>query len=134
MTDERYQLVDPTATRIFCQTCSLLLSWRWRVLSALFMCSMAQLSLNVSLLSLVRRVSSDARLPSRSTNVLDTIGIFKDMSRLLESLSSCLGEHEEDMNEHGDIENTEDNVTLPSNVLKRDRCEKTESSVESPVG
>lgn len=74
-------------------------------------------------------------LPGGNTNVLDALLVVgEDVLDLLESLSSGLGEHEEDVEEHGGAEDGEDEVDLPLDIDERRRNEVGEGKVEDPVG
>jgi len=73
-------------------------------------------------------------LPSRSANELETLWVLEDADDLLERLASGFGEHEIDVNEHGDAEDAKDNVCAPLNVDKGWGDEVTQSEVECPVG
>ena len=53
------------------------------------------------------------RLPSRGANILGTVKILKHVAGFLQSLAGRLGEEQEDVDEHGSVEDIEDNVRLP---------------------
>lgn len=63
-------------------------------------------------------------LPSRRTNVRDTIGILKNVLDLFEGLTRGLGEEEEDVEEHGRQEHTEYDVSLPADAGEGDGDEE----------
>lgn len=92
------------------------------------------LGLEVTTLSVASGTGSNLGLPGRSTEVLDAVGVLEDGLSLLKSLTGSLGEEESDVNEGSDVEDTEDDVGLPGDVLESDGDEETESSIEGPVG
>ncbi len=55
----------------------------------------------------------DPGLPSGCANPLDAMWIKEDGFDLLEGLGGGLGEHEEDVDEHGDEEDAEEDVDSP---------------------
>lgn len=77
--------------------------------------------------------SLDFGLPSRRSKVLDTIGILKHRLGLFKSLSSCLGEEEEDVDKGCEVEHAEDDVCLPLDVREGGRHKDSEDGVEGPV-
>lgn len=80
------------------------------------------------------RLEVDVSLPGRSTDAFDSVGVGEDSLNLLEGLARRLREEEEDVEEHGDTEDTEDDVRPPLNIDERWRDEVGESEVEGPVG
>lgn len=64
-------------------------------------------------------------LPGRRTDVRDAVGVLEDMLDLFQGLARCLGEEEEDVQEHGGQENTEDDVGLPTDGGEGDGDEET---------
>lgn len=74
----------------------------------------AKLGLDVALFGLGREAGRDMSLPGRSSEVGNAVGIFKHVLGLLQGLAGSLGEHEEDVDKHGDVEDTKDEVGLVS--------------------
>lgn len=72
------------------------------------------LGLDVALFGLGREASRDASLPGGSSEISNAIGVFEHVFGLLKGLASSLGEHEEDVDEHGDVEDTKDEIGLIS--------------------
>lgn len=72
-------------------------------------------------------------LPSRCTNVRDTVWIGEDCLYLFQGPAGCLWKHEEDVDKHGCAEDAEDNVRLPLDVFEGGRGEVAEGKVEGPV-
>jgi hypothetical protein len=64
-----------------------------------------------------------AGLPGRSSDVADALGVLEHSGDLLKRLTSCFCEHEEDVDPHGNAEDTEDDVSLPSDVDESRRDE-----------
>ena len=73
------------------------------------------------------------RLPGRGANILGTVGILKHVASLLQSLAGRLGEEQEDVDEHGSVEDTEDNVRLPLDSGECRWHEQAQCRVECPV-
>lgn len=92
------------------------------------------LAANIAPFNLSHARSSLLGLPRRRANVRQSVGIFEDELHLLESLASSLGEEEGDVNQHAEVENTEDNVHLPTNGFERRGNERSQCGVECPVG
>ena len=74
------------------------------------------------------------RLPGESTNVLGPERVSEHGLNLLERLAGGFGEGKEDMQEHGGVEDAEDDVDFPLNVDKRRWDEVAQSEVEDPIG
>lgn len=74
----------------------------------------AKLGLDVALFDLGREAGRNASLPGGSSEVSNAIGIFEHVFGLLKGLAGSLGKHEEDVDEHGDVEDTKDEVGLVS--------------------
>jgi len=72
-------------------------------------------------------------LPGRSADVLDAVRVLEHCVDLLEGFARSLGEHEEDVDGHGDTEHAEDDIRTPGDVDEGRRDEVTEGEVESPV-
>lgn len=81
-----------------------------------------------------RLARSDARLPRQRPYVLGPERIRKHILDLLERLARRLGEREEDVHEHGEVEDAEDDVGFPLDVFEGGRDEVAEGEVEGPVG
>lgn len=73
-----------------------------------------KLGLDVALFGLGREAGRDTSLPGGSSEVGKAIGVFEHVFGLLKGLSGSLGEHEEDVNKHGDVEDTKDEICLVS--------------------
>lgn len=92
-------------------------------------------SRNLAVLQSCRAAETLLRLPGGNANVLDAIDLVgEDGLNLFQRLASRLGEHKEDVEEHGRAEDGEDKVRLPLDVDKRGGNEVGESKVEDPVG
>jgi hypothetical protein len=70
--------------------------------------------LNVTMLSGNGGVGIDAGLPGRSAEVGQAVGVLEDLGRLLKSLSSRLGEDEEDVDEGSNVEDAKDDPSFPA--------------------
>ena len=73
-------------------------------------------------------------LPRESADVLGSERVGEHLLDLLERLACSLGEGEQDVQEHGGVEDTEDDVDLPLNVDESGWDEVAEGEVEDPVG
>lgn len=62
------------------------------------------------------------------------LGVIKDLLNLLEGFVGCLGEHEQDVQEHGGAEDGKEDVGLPGDPGKSRGHKVGEGKVESPVG
>lgn len=91
-------------------------------------------SLEVAVLGSDHEARDGVRLPGRSANVLDALGVLKHGLGLLQRLAGRLGEAKEDVDESGDVEHGKDDVGPPLNVGKGRRGKETEGRVERPVG
>lgn len=74
-----------------------------------------------------------ARLPSRCTKVLEAVRVLKHLLDLLQRLAGRLGEQQEDMDEHGRVEDGKHDVRAPLDVGKRLGHEQPQRRVERPV-
>lgn len=74
------------------------------------------------------------RLPSRRPNILGSVRICKQFLDFLECFPSCLWEHEEHVDKHGQAKHAKDEVSLPLDIYECRRDKVTEGEVESPVG
>jgi hypothetical protein len=74
-----------------------------------------------------------ARLPSRRTKILKAIRILKHLLHLLQRLTRRLGEQQEDVDEHGRVEDGKHDVRAPLDVGKRLGHEQPQRRVEGPV-
>lgn len=65
--------------------------------------------------------------PSRRADELDgaRLSVVEDVDDILEGLVGCLGEHEEDVDEHSETENGEQHIGLPGDVVERGRHEES---------
>jgi len=95
--------------------------------------SASELGLEISLLSAVDHGGIDAGLPRRGSQVFDAIGVLEHGLGLLEGLARGLGEHEEDVDEHGEVEDAEDDIRLPADVGEGHGGEEAEGRVKGPV-
>lgn len=77
--------------------------------------------------------SLDLSLPSRCAKVLDAVGVLEHRLGLFQSLSSCLGEEEEDVDKGCEVEHAEDDVGLPLDIGEGGGNEDSEDGVEGPV-
>lgn len=72
-------------------------------------------------------------LPGGSTDVADALGVLEHSGDFLKRLPGRFREAKEDVKPHGNAEDTEDNVGVPSDVDEGGRNEVAKSEVESPV-
>lgn len=89
---------------------------------------------HLAILEVAHAAGLDPGLPGRSANVRNAIGVLEHFLGLLQGLARSFREAEEDVEEHGNVEDTEDQIDLPSNVLERRRNKCAESGIERPVG
>jgi len=89
--------------------------------------------LEIALLHELHPLSRDMRLPRRRAHVPRSMRIREQLLDLLKRLPSRLREHEEDMHEHSNAKNTEQDIRLPLDVLKRRRHEIAKREIEGPV-
>lgn len=87
----------------------------------------------LALLQEHRTLGADVSFPGRGANVLWPGRIGEEFLDLFERLSRRLGEHEEDMDEHGGTEDTEDHVCPPLDVDKCRWHKVAEREVERPI-
>ena len=80
-----------------------------------------------------RLARHDARLPRQGANVPGPRRVRKHVLDLLERLARRLREREEDVHQHGQVEDAEDDVRLPLDVDESGRDEVAEGEVEGPV-
>ena len=73
------------------------------------------------------------RLPRGGADVLGSERVGEHLLDLLEGLARGLGEGEEHVQEHGGVEDAEDDVDLPLDVDERGGHEVAEGEVEDPV-
>lgn len=77
---------------------------------------------------------ADVGLPGRGADMSRPGRIGEEFLDLFERLPRRLGEHEEDVDEHGGTEATENHICPPLNVDERRRHKVTEREVEGPIG
>lgn len=75
---------------------------------------MAKLGLDVALFGLGRKAGRDTSLPGGSSEVGNAVRVLEHVSGLLKGLASSLGEHEENVDKHGYVEDTKDELGLVS--------------------
>ena len=63
----------------------------------------------------------------------EDVALGEDILDLLERAASSLGEHEEDVDERGEVERAEDEVRLPRDVRQARGDRPREREVERPV-
>ena len=92
------------------------------------------LRVHVSLLQLNRLPRNNVRLPRQGPDELRSQRVRKHVLDLLQRLARRLREGEEDVDGHGEAEDTEDEVRLPLDIFKGGRDEVAQGEVEGPVG
>lgn len=80
------------------------------------------------------RLRAYAYLPRWSADIRDAIWILKHLLSVLKRLASSLWEEEDDVDQHGQVEDTEDDVDLVSDGFERRGHEGAKRGVEGPVG
>ena len=63
-------------------------------------------------MSSLRNIRNSPSLPGRYANILDAVRVLEHLGDLLERLSSCLREHEIDVDRHDCAEDREDDIGL----------------------
>lgn len=76
---------------------------------------------------------ADVSLPGRGADMSRPCRIGEEFLDLFERLPRRLGEHEEDVDEHGGTEATENHICPPLNADERWRHKVTEREVEGPI-
>lgn len=103
----------------------------------LIACIVVQLVLRIQLATLQPHNggSVNPRLPGRLAKVFDgtRLRVVKDVLNFLKGLVGCLREAEEHVPEHGETEDGEEQVSLPSDVGERRWDKVRKSEIESPV-
>lgn len=75
----------------------------------------------------------DVRLPRQRPHIPGSQRIRKHILHLLQRLPRRLGEGEEDVHQHREIEHPEDDVRLPFYIHKSGRHEVAQGEIEGPV-
>ena len=91
------------------------------------------LRINLAMLKQERILRSNVGLPGKGTNILGAEWISEHALDLFKSLARRFREGKEDVDEHGRVEDTKDDIRFPLDIFESRRHEIAEGKIEDPI-